>query len=417
MKTRLTLMLIILLLLSVIPPTLSQETVVLRMMSYDTTDQLTRETEWYNAVLEQFEADHPGVTIEVNDLAFPQYLPTLEAMIAGDELPDVFYGHVKTAELGRAGLVIDYRDYFDEEWLARFAEGPLRQTTFDGAIYGIPQNAQLFMLFVNPAIMEELGLEDPQTWDDLIEMAPAISEAGYIPVAWGNSAGNVCPDFFLPLVTQFGGDTFALDDLADPELSWDSQPVIDALALLDRLARAGVFMPGINGISEDQARQVWNQGRAAMMYGGSWVPSIIGAEAPQELVDSYYILKNPAVTEDDVHWTGNGSGESWLIKANSPNTELAIELVTYLMSDEVYSQYISETQSLPSMGWASEYVEDPYVATMGEWLTTDGTNHILFGQGSWDAVSGVCAAILDGSTTPEEGAAQIQADVLAARER
>ena len=74
-----------------------------------------------------------------------------------------------------------------------------------------------------------------------------------------------------------------------------------------------------------------------------------------------------SVVEGEVHWTGNGSGESWLIKANSPTTDLAIELLTYLRSDEVYSQYVTETQSLPSMGWAAEIVEDPNVATMGEW--------------------------------------------------
>ena len=213
MKTCSTMILVVFLLLALVPATLSQDQVTLRMMSYDTTDQLTRETAWFDKVLSDFEALHPGVTIEVNDLPFPQYLPTLEAMIAGDELPDIFYGHVKTAELGRAGLVIDYRDYFDEEWLDRFFPGPLHQTTFDGAIYGIPQNAQLFEIFVNPAIMDELDWKPPQTWDDLIAMAPTINAAGYIPLAWGNSAGNVCPDFFLPLVAQYGGDTFALDDL------------------------------------------------------------------------------------------------------------------------------------------------------------------------------------------------------------
>lgn len=418
MKMRCTiLLLVVLLLLAVVPAAFSQDQITLRVMSYDTTDQLTRETPWLDEILSAFEADHPGVTIEINDLPFPQYLPTLEAMIAGDELPDVFYGHVKTAELGRAGLVIDYRDYADQAWLDRFYPGPLRQTTFDGAIYGVPQNAQLFMIFVNPAIMQELGLEDPVTWDDLIEMAPAINDAGYIPLAWGNSAGNVCPDFFLPLIAQYGGDAWALDDLADPSVSWDSEPVINALRLLERLAQSGVFMPGINGISEDQATQIWYQGRAAMKYGGSWTPGVIAAEAPEELVASYYIIKNPALTEDDVHWTGNGSGESWVVKANSPNTDLSVELVKYLLSDEVYATYVTNTQTLPSMGWASEYVENPFVVEMTNWLSTDGANHILFGQGSWDAVSGVCSSILDGSTTPEEGAAAIQANVLAARAR
>jgi hypothetical protein len=64
-----------------------------------------------------------------------------------------------------------------------------------------------------------------------------------------------------------------------------------------------------------------------------------------------------------------------------------------------------------------EFVENATVQEMTGWLSTDGANHILFGQGSWDAVSGVCAGILDGSITPEDGAAQIQADVLASRER
>jgi hypothetical protein len=58
---------------------------------------------------------------------------------------------------------------------------------------------------------------------------------------------------------------------------------------------------------------------------------------------------------------------------------------------------------------------NPKVQEMTGWLTTDGTDHILYGQGSWDAVSNVCQAILDGSTTPEAGAAQIQRDVMATR--
>ena len=415
MKSRYMFILLALLLLTLLPSTVAQDQVTLRIMHW--TEQMSADSEWFSEVLANFEAMHPGVTVESNFVAFPQYLPTLETMIAGEELPDVFYGHVKSAEMGRAGLVIDYTEVMDEEFLGQFYEGPLRQTTFDGAIYGVPNTAQMFGFFVNPAIMEELGLEDPQTWDQLIEISAAINEAGYIPVAWGNSAGNVCPDFFLPLVTQFGGDVWGLDDLADPDLSWDSQPVVDALALLERLVQNNVFMPGINGVSEAQGRQVWNQGLAAMMYGGSWVPGIIADEAPEELVNSYYVIKNPAITEDSVHWTGNGSGESWHIKANTPNTELAIELVRYLLSEEVYSVSVTNTQNMPSMPWALEYIEDPYVQEMTSWLSTDGANHILFGQGSWDAVSDVCASILDGSTTPEEGAAQIQASVLAARER
>ena len=407
--------LVVCLILTLAVPALSQDDVVLRIMHW--TSGMSSESEWWNAVLDGFVEMHPGVTIENNFVPFPQYLPTLESMIAGEELPDVFFGHVKAAELGRGGLSVNYSEVMDEEFLGQFYEGPTRQFTFDGQVYAIPWTAQMFGIFVNPAIMDELGLEPPETWDELIAMAPAINDAGYIPVAWGNSAMNVCPDFVLPIITQFGGDVWALDDLSDPDVSWDSEPVVQALALLQDLAMNGVFMPGINGVSEAQGAQIFYQGRSAMFYGGSWYPGIIVNEAPEELAANYSVAKNPALTAEDIHWSGNGSGEGWVTKANSDNTELALELVKYLMSPEIYSQHITETQNMPSMEAGLEFVENEIVREMTSWLTTDGANHILFGQGSWDGISGVCASILDGSITPEDGAAEIQANVLAARAR
>ena len=72
------------------------------------------------------------MTIETNFVPFNQYLTTLAAMTAGGSLPEVFYGHVKAAELGRAGLAVNYKDVVDEAFLKQFYPGPLRQFTFDG---------------------------------------------------------------------------------------------------------------------------------------------------------------------------------------------------------------------------------------------------------------------------------------------
>jgi len=399
-----------------LPAAAQEEKVTLRVMHW--TDTMTMESEWWSSIVKGFEAQHPNVTVETNFVPFAQYLPTLEAMIAGDELPDVFFGHVKTAELGRAGKAVNYKDVFDEEFLSQFSPGPLRQFTFDGNIYALPWTAQLFGIFVNREIMQELGLEPPQTWDDLIAMAPKINKAGYVPLVWGNKAGNVCPDFFLPLIAQYGGDVYALDDLTDPSLSWDSEPVVNALKLLQKLVQNKVFVEGINGVDESQGLQLFYLGRAAMLYSGSWVPGgIFDLQAPKEFLDKYYVVKNPALTPDDIHWTGDGSGEGWVVKANSPNTEIALEFVKYLFSPDVYATHIKATQNMPSMPAFAQYIEKDVVRQMTDWLATDGADHILFGKGSWDAVAGVCAAILDGSIEPEAGAAKIQADVLAARAR
>jgi ABC-type glycerol-3-phosphate transport system substrate-binding protein len=381
-------------------------------------DNVVAGNPWWDEIIHGFEAAHQGVTVETNFVTFDQYEPMLVTMIAGKKLPDVFFGSLKTLELGRAGIAVNFAQTMPPEYFKRFYPGPLRQfTTSDGAIFSLPFTAQMFGIFVNPTIMEKLSLKPPKTWDELIAMTPVIRKAGYVPLVWGNARAVTCPDFFLPLITQYGGNVYALDDLTDPRVTWDSEPVIKALVLLQQLAKSGVFVDGISSVTETQAREIAYQGRAAMMFNDSSIPSAITLDAPLDYAKNYYVVKVPAQTVNDVHWAGNGTGEGWTVNSGSPNRDLAIQFVQYLLSDETYSIYIRGSQNLPSMPNALKYVENKSVREMASWLETDGTDHILFGKGSWDAVSNVCQAVLDGSMTPEVGAARIQADVLAIRKR
>ena len=141
-------------------------------------------TPYWDKTVAGFEAENPGVKVESNFVAFSQYLPTLTAMIAGGSLPDVFNGGTKTGELGRAGLLVNFKDVFDDAFFDRFFKGPLRQYTFDGKPYGLADMAQDFGVFANDRIMKEVGLSVPNTWDELIGDAPKFKTAGYIPLAW-----------------------------------------------------------------------------------------------------------------------------------------------------------------------------------------------------------------------------------------
>jgi ABC-type glycerol-3-phosphate transport system substrate-binding protein len=260
--------------------------------------------------------------------------------------------------------------------------------------------AQMFGMFVNDRIMKQLGLSVPQTWDELIADVPKIRAAGLTPLAWGNLARNVCSDFVLPLVTQYGGNVRALDDHTAPGVSWDSKPVIDALTLLQRLEKSGALLDGINGIDEQPAWRLAYEGKAAMLFAVSQAPKMFNAEAPK----------------DSVHWTGGGSGEAWAISAKSPNKDLAVEFVKYMFQPDNYKAYAGTVDGFfPAMPSALPAVSDPKIKTMVSWMATDGSDHILFAPGSWDAVSDTCQGILDGSVEPADGAKQIEASVVAAR--
>jgi raffinose/stachyose/melibiose transport system substrate-binding protein len=390
----------------------TRSTITLRFMHWNTA--LTTQKQWYKDVLAGFTKLHPGVVIENDYLAFPQYLPTLTSMAAAKTLPDLFHAHVLAAQLGRAGLSINYRDYVPESFIKQFYPSPIRQFTFDGTkIFAMPLSAQTIGVFLNNKLMRQLHLEPPQTWDDLIAMTPTIRKAGLVPLSWGNQQSNAGPDFLLPLVTQYGGDVYALDDLTKPGVSWNSKPVINAFALLQRLRQAHVFPDGVNGISQDpQSVQMFYRGQAAMHWDGSWFPPGVASAAPKGF--DYSVIKLPALTRSGRHWTGDGSGEGIAISAHSPHREMALAFVRYLFSPAVYKTFIKNTQQFPSIPSAQNMVTNPIIRTMIGYLP-DGTDHILFGAGSWNAVSNAVTAVVGGSLTPTAAAAQVQASVLKTR--
>lgn len=370
---------------------------------------------WWDKITGDFEALHPGVTVEGNFVAFNQYLTSLSAMTAGDSLPDIFWGNVKTLDLGKAGIALDYKTVVDQAFLDQFFPSTLRQFTSGDSIYALPGNAQMFGMFVNDRLLTELGLTYPDTWDQLIEMAPKVRDAGYTPVAFGNLAKNICPDFFLPLVAQYGGDVYALDALDQDGVSWDSKPVVDALTLMQRLQQAGVFLDGVNGVDERPAWQIAYQGRALMLYSNTSAPAVFETEGTQDWIDNYSARRVPAVTADGIHYSGDGSGRGFVVNSKGANKDLAVEFMKFFFSKEAYDYTVTTTGDFPSVKAAVPLISNAKVAEMATWLETDGANHILFGVGTWDAVSNVCQSILDGSIEPAAGATQIQADVMAAR--
>ncbi len=392
-----------------------RSTITLRYMHWEA--ELSNTATFWRDILAGFTKLHPGVVIENDYVPNAQYLTTLTSMAAAKTLPDMFHAHVLAAQLGRAGLTVNYRDYFPPAFFQQFYPSTIRQFTFDGTkVYALPLTAQTIGIFPNNKIMKQLHLEAPETWDDLIAMTPTIRKAGLVPLIWGNGLSNSGPDFFLPLITQYGGDVYALDDLTKPGVSWNSKPVIDAFTLLQRLVKARVFPDGINGIQQqNQAEPMAWHGQGAMLWDGSWAPPSFAQQAPPDYLQTYSVTRIPTVKPGGRHWCGNGSGAAPAVNNHGPNRALAVEFIRYLFSPAVYNSFIKASQQFPSQSGAASMLTDPKIKTMVSWLP-DGTDHILFGTGSWNAVSNACQAVLAGALAPEAAAAQVQNAVIKTRQ-
>ncbi len=90
-----------------------------------------------------------------------------QAIMAG-EGPDVVIGTGESIELGVRGAVLPLEEMegFDEV-LSRFRPGSVNNHTYNGHTYAIPETQEFMAMFIRTDIFAELGLEIPQTWDEM----------------------------------------------------------------------------------------------------------------------------------------------------------------------------------------------------------------------------------------------------------
>ena len=129
--------------------------------------------------VEQFEALHPDVKIEtVNMSGDDVHKKVMMALMAGTGAPDVSF-HVDTRARKYYGtdlihtlddVIPNYEDIFIKAISYRW--------TYQGKLWGVPYDMGTFVMFYRKDIFDEVGIDFPQSWEDLIEVGKKITIPG-----------------------------------------------------------------------------------------------------------------------------------------------------------------------------------------------------------------------------------------------
>jgi len=368
-------------------------------------------------VIKAFEDKHPSIKIDNRIFGTPdQYLPALQAAISGGDVPEIFAPHTRALTYGTQGVSADLIKELGSSFLKDFFPPTNQEYTTGGKQYAVGFMAQTFGLFYNPELLAAAGVNgEPETWDDLIAAAAKINATGKSTLAFSANPTVSAGDFFLPLITQVSDDPtyfLKLDQLSDG-IKWDSDVVVKALQLNDKIVKGRVFQPRTTGTSGTQAEQLFYTGGAAMFFSGSWTPQSLVQDAPPEFGKKYKVMKTPAIASGARHWTADQAGAGWSVAAGSKTKDAALEFLKFMYSPEQYSPMMNGSNSMPSTASAAAMIESPIIKLMTSWLP-DGCPHIPFGAGSAAGLEPL-GKIFDQTESPEKVAQEMQAAVLNAR--
>ncbi|MDR2373709.1 MAG: extracellular solute-binding protein [Bifidobacteriaceae bacterium] len=156
----------------------------------------------FAALIEEFEAANPNVTIELQAKEWASSQQTIRLVMSGDDPPDVMQGNEGWSidgALWQAGLIANLDPYAElYGWFDEFPESALTVNKFsaDGTVLGegnlvaVPQAIQYVGVFYNKSVLAELGVDDVSVLDDqakFLEVLETAKAAGKVPVVLGNS--------------------------------------------------------------------------------------------------------------------------------------------------------------------------------------------------------------------------------------
>lgn len=239
-----------------------------------------------------FVAIQPGGTIEKNSERCtkesngryeitPEFLPSdasqqreqlVRRLGASDSSIDIIgMDVVWTGEFANAGWVEEWTGPIKDRVTEEVFPGVIETASFEDAVYAAPFNTNTQLLWYR----KDLVKRPPTTWDEMIEVAEGLKEAGTIQVQASRYEGFMV--WANALIESAGTQI-----LSGPEqVALEEGPTEEALAVMGRLANSSAAPTNLTTSTEDTARLGFEAGTSAFMTNYTFAFASAEGEAPK----------------------------------------------------------------------------------------------------------------------------------------
>jgi multiple sugar transport system substrate-binding protein len=242
--------------------------------------------------------------------------------IAEDQTVDLLYtAGYWIAEFGAADWLVDLKDLVDPELLAKYDPAYLDVFTYDGKLLGIgPSWGGIGGLYYRADLLEEYGIEPPETYDDIIAACDTIQadqpELGCWD--WPAMRNVVLVNRWSEYLYGFGGSY--LND--DGTCAMNSPEAVEALEFMAMLFEEGYSPEEALSWKEEDANVRFASGETIFFSGRQDLLFWINNPESSKVVDMWGFIPNPAQPGG----THSGYTEFWAFSISkfSDNPEEAL---------------------------------------------------------------------------------------------
>lgn len=314
----------------------------------------------FGKLLENFEEEN-NCEVEIELIPWDTYSEKWNTALSGGDSPDVGYLYAEMyANYIASGVVEELSSYMTQEDYDEYLY--LDKGEMMGGFYGMPiMTGVPFVLFYNKDILNELGEEAPETWEDFARICKEatqdtdgdgkIDQYGY---AVGLNSGDMSNLYMLnayiySLLWQAGGDIYN-DDYRS--VRFDDESGVKAIEFFKSLKD---YMPEnvLSLAGTDAFSTIFGQGKSAFGVARST------QNQKAKFEESYPDLNWGYVTslKGDQYGTF-GASDCLSVMSSSEHKELAMKLIKYICGSEFMTEYHKISNGAP-LTKSEAYAGDP----------------------------------------------------------
>ncbi|MCO5732197.1 sugar ABC transporter substrate-binding protein [Rhizobium sp. SSA_523] len=317
--------------------------------------------DWWNEVIQKFEASHPDVKVEMTKVSRNEYADTMFTMFAGGTPPDIV--HLAAFE---------YQAFANEGWLADLGpfieksgmdlKGWAGQSTCEwkGKTNCIMLLYTAYILAYNEKLLKDAGIASvPTDWNGLIAAAKAATR---------DTDGDGVTDVYGLGVDSSGGSNMMHDMLhfvLDAGGNWteDGKPAFNSPGVIEGLARfKQIYKDGLTpkDAKAGDMRQLLIEGRIAMRLDGPWIWNVMKGADPA-IRDNLKLAESPL--NPPVGGTSNVIGMPSDI--SDEKKALVWDFIQVAASKEMQQRFAtlgSSPAPMPGLDYTAEIKADPNFA-------------------------------------------------------
>ncbi|MEU3145658.1 Multiple sugar-binding protein precursor [Streptomyces sp. AVP053U2] len=323
--------------------------VTLELVAADYGTGVDNSTKKYWATLtEQYEAEHPGVTVDVTVHSWNDVDREVKERVEAGDPPDMAQIGAY-ADYAADGLLYKADDVLSIPVQADFVAQLATAGQVNGVQYGMPFAASTRVLFYSKALFEDAGLTPPHTWAELAANAEVLKEEGVkYPYALPLGPEEAQAETMQWLLGGKGGYTDTMGAYA-----FDSaQNTATVTWLKDELVGKGLTGPVAPGeLDRADAFAAFAAGDVGMLNGH---PSLVGM-AEQKGVE-FGTVPTPGADEESPATLGVAD---WMMafKKNGHRDEIG-DFLDFVYSEEHVLEFSRAYDLLPVTTSASRVMEE-----------------------------------------------------------